>query len=315
MNQPAQFIIIAPSSLGESCLAVPAVRAIVGELGKENVIIGARKDLVSLWEREVGEVVNLGNAPSYGAMQKAFKGYADHVVINFLSEEMRKFWGDPAKLFVIKKEHEKALGTSIPFSNRKGLLHQVERYLSAPQLFNFETKKREYFPQYKERELSGKFAAHPTSEYGKAYYNGLQGYYESFGSPIDSKQTTLLEYDLEAHKKGQQFTAEQGDKVSLEKMTLERKMDWLGELDLLIAPEGDLVHLAAYLGVPTVTIFGPGNPDATRPLGLFHSVVSTKVECQPCLMAKCLLDQRCTKRISSVQIQAALVDLISRIQN
>ena len=39
-------------------------------------------------------------------------------------------------------------------------------------------------------------------------------------------------------------------------------------------------HLAAELGIPTLSIFGSQNPDSTRPLGNFSVIVNPKNVCQ-----------------------------------
>ena len=46
-------------------------------------------------------------------------------------------------------------------------------------------------------------------------------------------------------------------------------------------------HLAASLGVPTVTLFGPTDPLGWNPAAPFHVSVRTGVECSPCDLADC----------------------------
>ncbi|MBF0557406.1 MAG: glycosyltransferase family 9 protein [Nitrospirae bacterium] len=54
------------------------------------------------------------------------------------------------------------------------------------------------------------------------------------------------------------------------------------KLDLFIANDSGLMHLAAACGTPVVALFGPTNPDLVRPWGINHRVVRLDSDCSPC---------------------------------
>ena len=54
-----------------------------------------------------------------------------------------------------------------------------------------------------------------------------------------------------------------------------------------IATDSGLGHISANLGVPTVSLFGAGDPDLTKPIGEKVFVVNKNVYCSPCLKNKC----------------------------
>jgi ADP-heptose:LPS heptosyltransferase len=54
----------------------------------------------------------------------------------------------------------------------------------------------------------------------------------------------------------------------------------LQRCDLLLSNDGGVAHLAAAVQIPTLTIFGPSNDAAWRPLG--GEVISSDVPCRPC---------------------------------
>jgi lipopolysaccharide heptosyltransferase I len=56
----------------------------------------------------------------------------------------------------------------------------------------------------------------------------------------------------------------------------------LQNVDLLIANDSGPSHMAAAVNTPTLVIFGPTNPDRTRPFGDIHHVLKTAYPCQPC---------------------------------
>jgi len=61
----------------------------------------------------------------------------------------------------------------------------------------------------------------------------------------------------------------------------------------VIANDTGAAHLAGALGVRTLVMFGPTDPLRTKPLGPHVRVASATAFCQPCLSAQCPLDHRC----------------------
>jgi heptosyltransferase-2 len=61
----------------------------------------------------------------------------------------------------------------------------------------------------------------------------------------------------------------------------------LQRADLVIANDSGPMHIAAALGRPLVTMFGPTNPMRTGPYGRLDSVVRIDIECSPCYSRRC----------------------------
>ncbi|HPA19387.1 MAG TPA: glycosyltransferase family 9 protein [Verrucomicrobiae bacterium] len=57
---------------------------------------------------------------------------------------------------------------------------------------------------------------------------------------------------------------------------------WLGRARLMISNDSGLMHLAASMGVPCATIFGPTNPTFVRPWGVPHRIIARDMPCRPC---------------------------------
>jgi heptosyltransferase II len=80
--------------------------------------------------------------------------------------------------------------------------------------------------------------------------------------------------------------------------TLDEVAAILSELDLFISNDMGLAHLAAAVGTETIVIFGPTNPETTRPFSDLATVIREPVECSPCMLRDCPIDHRCMTRIS-----------------
>jgi ADP-heptose:LPS heptosyltransferase len=63
----------------------------------------------------------------------------------------------------------------------------------------------------------------------------------------------------------------------------------IASADLIVAVDSFVGHLAAGIGVPTLTLFGPQIPEHWTPWGQ-HSrhVIAEPFSCRPCTMKKCV---------------------------
>ena len=95
------------------------------------------------------------------------------------------------------------------------------------------------------------------------------------------------------------------------KTSLDELMDKLSSCDALLTNDTGTMHLAAFLGVPTVAIFGSTEPALTAPLGDFHRILRHKVECAPCFLRECPVDFRCMTAIEPSEAAAALRDALA----
>ena len=72
----------------------------------------------------------------------------------------------------------------------------------------------------------------------------------------------------------------------------------LTEVFALVCGDTGVAHLAAALGTPVVTLFGPTDPALTAPLGRV-AVVREAVPCAPCFYRECPIDHPCMRRIAA----------------
>ena len=92
---------------------------------------------------------------------------------------------------------------------------------------------------------------------------------------------------------------------------LEQLIQELRSCRLLLTNDTGTMHLAALLGVPTVSIFGSTDPRLTGPLGERHTVLRHQVECSPCFLRECPIDFRCMKAVTTQEAVAAVLSLLA----
>jgi heptosyltransferase-2 len=85
----------------------------------------------------------------------------------------------------------------------------------------------------------------------------------------------------------------------------------MSECDVFITNDSGPMHMASALRVPTVAIFGSTDSKATGPFGEGHKVVSTNIECAPCLKRECPEKHlRCMTEISADDVFNALKEIL-----
>jgi len=72
----------------------------------------------------------------------------------------------------------------------------------------------------------------------------------------------------------------------------------LSSCRLFIGNDSGAMHVAGAVGIPVIGIFGPTDPEGTRPMTPQFTLIREAVDCSPCFLRKCPIDHRCMTRIS-----------------
>ncbi len=83
----------------------------------------------------------------------------------------------------------------------------------------------------------------------------------------------------------------------------------IARLDMLVTPDSGPKHLAVLQGVPTVTLFGPTDPEIWDPMNDIHRVLSGGVSCSPCRKKKCVPNS-CLSSIEPGAVLDEIMDLL-----
>lgn len=81
--------------------------------------------------------------------------------------------------------------------------------------------------------------------------------------------------------------------------------------DVFVGTDNGLRHLAALLGLPTVTLFGPTDPAGWNPPGPRHVAVRRGESCSPCDLKECPVPGRpCLEKLGFEPVAAAAMNLL-----
>jgi lipopolysaccharide heptosyltransferase II len=97
-------------------------------------------------------------------------------------------------------------------------------------------------------------------------------------------------------------------------MTLDLLKSIVRQASVMVTNDTGPRHIAAALGTPVVTIFGPTDPAWTEIGFEGERQVMEKVFCGPCQKKKCPLDHRCMTRIDADRVSRVAIDLVGSME-
>ena len=103
--------------------------------------------------------------------------------------------------------------------------------------------------------------------------------------------------------------------VALPRMTLTEVVQIMQQAQGVIAVDTGLVHIAAALGVPNVSVFGATNPVLTAPLGPQSTVLSVDYHCAPCLRQQCRYSDSSPPCYQTVSAEVICQNLMEKIDS
>lgn len=85
----------------------------------------------------------------------------------------------------------------------------------------------------------------------------------------------------------------------------------LTRLRCLVSGDTGVAHLAAAVGVATVTLFGPSDRRLTAPRSAAARVIDREVPCSPCFRPTCPIDHICLTRIEPEAVRREVKDAVA----
>ena len=95
----------------------------------------------------------------------------------------------------------------------------------------------------------------------------------------------------------------------VEPKSLRELVDTLAGAHVVVAADTGPAHIAAATGVPTLTLFGPKDPDVLAPVGPRTATVRAGVRCSPCTLRACP-DPICMTQLTVDQVERSTLDLL-----
>lgn len=326
---PFRILIRSSNWLGDAVMSVPAVRAIKRGRPDAHVTVLTSPDLASVWKLvpEVDKVVpaNTGSLLSVvAAIRRQPKFDAAVLFPNSLRTAMEVWLGGIPRRVGFRGHHRSWLLNQLVRERGKPRPpeHQSKRYLRIAQELGADASDASLgapvLPPESEIDTASGTAPImlglcPGAEYGPAKRWLPERFAEAAAAVARDHSVRWALFGKNADRElGNTIASSLGEYCinRIGQTTVEQLIRELRTCRLVLTNDTGTMHLAALLGVPTVSIFGSTEPALTGPLGQNHIVLRHHVECSPCFLRKCPIDFRCMKAITADEVVAAVLAIL-----
>ena len=321
--RPFRIVIRSPNWLGDAVMSIRAARAF--KLGRPDarLTILTPAKLAALWKAvpEVDEVLSIGEKESVFAVAAKLRGRFEAAVLfpNSLRSAL-EVWlaGIPRRVGYHGHRRAKLLNQIISEPKKKKPSrpeHHADRYWRMAERCG--AVEQEAPPTPSRPKLAEPiFGICPGAEYGPAKRWPAERFRETMTLVSRKIPCSWVVLGTAAD---QALAAEiaQGFEGKIEdltgKTTMEELMARLRNLSALLTNDTGTMHLADWLGVPLVAIFGSTEPSLTGPRGKDSVVLRQQVECSPCFLRECPIDFRCMKAVTPEEAANRLLGLTEKM--
>ena len=221
------------------------------------------------------------------------------------------------KIIGMNEYHFRSLYTKFVDIRRQP--HLMDRYSEVAELATgnkLAKGKYEYPISYKKRDkiLIHPFAGWGAKEWGLSKFVSLtervkEKFEASIVFPKGSVKPDLLSY---LNKKKISYT---------ETDTLKNLIEEIKNCSLFVGNDSGPLYLAVLYGKPTFTIYGPTNPEYSKPFGILHKQIFLNLSCTPIKEQYCILEagrrcptNECMKSLEQDYIYNELLKLINMLE-
>lgn len=344
--QPFRILIRSSNWLGDAVMSVPAVRAIKRGRPDAHITVLTPSKLADVWDAvpEVDKVIPFDPPPGRGIFRvlrgiaHVFKvaqlvrarGFEAAVLFPNSIRVAFEAWlaGIPRRvgypghkgraLFLNQVLREKKRRKSRAAEVEKPAEHQVYHYLRLAEFIGAEMIAADLdIPSATPPGgRVARIAVCPGAEYGPAKRWPAGRFAEVIRTFSATRECAwVLVGTRKDRPVAEEILAAAGSPSNVENLcgrtSLAALITTLRECDVLLTNDTGTMHLAALLGVRTVSIFGSTEPALTGPLGRGHIIFREQAECSPCFLRECPIDFRCMTAIEPARVTLALKTLLS----
>ena len=317
--RPFRIVVRSPNWLGDAVMSAKSARAFKTGRPDAQLAILCPAKLADFWKRlpEVDEVISFEKEESVFAVAKKLRGRFDVAVLfpNSLRAALEAWLaGIPRRVGF--RGHSRAffLNQIIPEPKQKPRQpeHHVDRYWRIAVRCGAVASDAQ-LPVWTRGEGRVRFGICPGAEFGSAKRWPVERYREvvsAVNARLDCEWIvvgTAADSTLAA-----ELTSGFANVSDLTgKTTLDELMQTLRGLRALVTNDTGTMHLADFLGVPLVAVFGSTEPALTGPRGLRSRVIRQQVECSPCFLRECPIDFRCMREVTTEAVVEELLSVAS----
>ena len=313
--RPFRIVVRSSNWLGDAVMSLQAARAF--KLGRPDARLAVLtpSKLAGLWQRvpEVDEIISIAKGESVFSVARKLRGRFEVAVLfpNSLRSALEPWLaGIPRRVGFSGHSREFFLNQIIPPPKKKLLRpeHHADRYWRIAQRCGA-TAPPAQPTQWQPPTSEIVIGLCPGAEYGSAKRWPTERFREVVEKINSSIHCRWVIVGTAADSALAARIAEGLDNITdlTGKTSLDELMSTLCGLSGILTNDTGTMHLADFLGVPLVAIFGSTEPVLTGPRGPRSTAIRHQVECSPCFQRECPLDFRCMREIRTDLVVEAVL--------
>jgi heptosyltransferase-2 len=320
--KPFRLLVRSSNWLGDAVMSVPAARAMKNGRPDCRLTVVCQSKLAPLWKRvsEVDDIVSIEDRSVFSTARAIrAAGPFDAAVLfpNSLRSALEvRLAGIPLRVGYRGHSRSWLLNQIVRKRRDTGRVeHQATTYLRIAHELGADitTSRFARRPPHEVAKDGLHLAVCPGAEYGPAK-RWLPERFAAVAASISAAKSVkwMLFGTASDAAAGDIVATALGENAvnRIGKTSLDDLMTELQSCRLLLTNDTGTMHLAAFLGIPVVAIFGSTEPLKTAPLGDGHVIVRHHVECSPCFLRECPIDFRCMKTVTVEEVTKAVLSLL-----
>lgn len=314
--QPFRLLVRSSNWLGDAVMNIPAVEACKSARPDLRLIVLTPAKLAPLWRRVacVDDVIELQPKESPLSLRRRVREEFDAAILfpNSLRTALEAKALGVRRIVGYPGHGRRWLLDAVPNFAPETTGHHAERYLRLVEFFGAPKAEKTASFARRLKNVHGaipRIGVCPGAEYGPAKRWPAENFTETMRAFHAQTPSEFVIFGVAGDAPAAEAIA---GKLPFPvrnlagRTTLDQLVDKLAACDALLTNDTGTMHLAAFLGVPTVAVFGSTEPALTGPLGDFHRVMRNKVECSPCYLRECPIDFRCMTAVKPAEAAEAL---------
>ncbi len=323
-----KIVVRAPNWIGDSILALPAVRSLSKNFPEAQIWIAAKhwvKDLFQSYDF-IKEIIPLPAANDIKSLRrsakiiKAFHFDTGVLLTNSFGSALLFYLAKIPHRWGYSRDGRGFLLTRKVSLKRKNHSHQADYYMTLISELGMKTHSPKLFLPLtqEEKEEARKLLLsngielerpliilNPGASYGPAKRWPAQNYAE-LGRLLQerNKASILITGAADEDELARTIASFLGTKplVLTGQTDLRRLAGLISQSALFVTNDSGPMHMANALGVPVIAIFGPTDPSTTGPFQDPAVVIKKDTVCWPCSYRECPFDHRCMTAITPEEI-------------
>ncbi len=297
INQ-GRILIISLHKIGDSVFTIPAINSILNEHEKRQVFIMVFEGNKIIYK----ELFEEQNIFSLNKSNFLFENrIANHLVRKIVKEINPEFLIDltgtitsaslifsssAKKIFGMNDNYFKNVYTD--FIRVRKTPHLIEKYSDVAELFLKKKINKSLFEYPINYEKDGLILVHPFAGWAAKEW-GLK-------KSIELVERLRKNFNVSLIFQNDEIEEDVVEYLSVKKINfiqtndLEELISEIKKCSLFIGNDSGPLYLANYYGKPTFTIYGPTNPEYSKPFGNFHRQIRKILKCTPFDTQYCYLD-------------------------